>query len=238
MAGVVTALEAEARTLGPSVRRRDGLSTLSNGALLAVSGMGGARAAIAARRLADAGVPSLLSFGMAGGLDSKLAAGTIVLPTEVMSREGARFATSAAWRERLCALLQGCGPVTAGLLLGSSVPIDSVADKAEIFRRTGAVAVDMESVDVAEVAAVRGLPFMAVRVIVDTAGDVLPPAVAAASRAGQVSMGRLIGGLARAPWELIALMRLARRYRAALRSLRAAAQAGVTAPHAPDTRLA
>ena len=79
----------------------------------------------------------------------------------------------------------------------------------------------MESLGVAEVAAARGLPFMAVRVIVDTAGDVLPRAVVAASQAGQVSMRRLIGGLALAPLELVAMIRLAQRYRAALRSLSA-----------------
>ena len=67
--GVVAALVAEARTLGPAVRRRDGLLSLGNGALLAVSGMGADLAAPAARRLVEAGVSALLSFGLAGGLD-------------------------------------------------------------------------------------------------------------------------------------------------------------------------
>src|SRR5580692_1221626 len=89
--GVVTALEAEARTLGTAVRRSDGLSSLGDGALVAVSGIGGALAAIAARRLIDAGATSLMSFGMAGGLDPALAAGSVVLPGEVISRSGERF---------------------------------------------------------------------------------------------------------------------------------------------------
>jgi adenosylhomocysteine nucleosidase len=229
--GVVAALEAEARTLGTAVRRHDGLSSLGDGALLAVSGIGGALAAIAARHLIDAGAVSLMSFGMAGGLDPALAAGTVVLPGEVISGGGARFSTSAAWREQLRAAIAGQSfaqpVVTGGLLLSSPEPIDAVADKAAAFRETGAVAVDMESAAIAQVAALHDLPFIAVRVIVDTAADVLPRAVVAASRAGQVSLRRLLGGLATAPLQLVPLIRLARRYRAATRSLAAVAGARV-----------
>ena len=225
--GVVAALEAEARTLGPVVRRRDGLSSLGDGSLLAVSGMGGELAALAARRLVDAGAAALMSFGLAGGLDPTLSVGTVVLPSAVISRGGARFLTSAAWREQLSSAIARRRPVAAGTLLTSAQPIGAVADKIAAFRETGAVAVDMESLGVAEVSAAHGLPFVAVRVIVDTAADVLPRAVVAASRGGQVNIRRLIGGLVVAPLELVALIRLARAYRAATRSLAAAADVRV-----------
>jgi adenosylhomocysteine nucleosidase len=227
MMGVVAALEAEARTLGTAVRRRDGLSSLGDGALLAISGIGGALAAIAARHLIDAGAKNLMSFGLAGGLDPGLNAGTVVLPREVISHDGSRFLTSTDWREQLSAAIGGQRSVNSGILLSSSVPIDAVADKAAAFRDTGAVAVDMESVAIAKVAAAHDLPFIAVRVIVDTAADVLPRAVVAASRAGHLNLGLLLGGLAKAPLELVALIRLARRYRAATRSLAAVAGARV-----------
>jgi adenosylhomocysteine nucleosidase len=223
--GVVAALEAEARTLGPAVHRRDGLSSLHDGALLAVSGMGAALAALAARNLVDAGAAALMSFGLAGGLDPTLSAGTVVLPDAVISRGGARFLTSADWREQLSAAIAKQRPVAGGSLLTSLAAIGAVADKAAAFRETGAVAVDLESLGVAEVAAAHDLPFIAVRVVVDTASDVLPGAVMAASRGGHVHIRRLIGGLAAAPLDLIALIRLAQRYRAATRSL--AAVAGV-----------
>jgi adenosylhomocysteine nucleosidase len=124
-----------------------------------------------------------------------------------------------------------------GPLLTRSAPIDSVSDKALAFRETGAVAVDMESLSVAQVAAAFGLPFIAVRVIVDTAADVLPQAVLAANRAGSLEMGRLLGGLVRAPSELAALIRLAQRYRTATRSLTAVARAAVSTPQVLGTRV-
>jgi adenosylhomocysteine nucleosidase len=223
--GVVAALAVEARTLGPAAQRTDGLAALGDGALLAVSGMGASLAAIAARNLVAAGASRLLSFGLAGGLDPRLRAGVVVLPSEVISRAGPRFATAQPWCAQLRRALGDRGPVTAGSLLGSDAPIHSVADKARAFRETGAVAVDMESLAIAEVAAAHRLPFVAARVIVDTAADVLPRAVVAAGGAGQVDMRRLIVALAAAPFDWLALLRLAVRYRAATRSLLAVAAA-------------
>jgi nucleoside phosphorylase len=166
-----------------------------------------------------------MSFGLAGGLDPGLRAGTIILPSEVISLDGAGFLTAQAWRERFRLVIAKQHPVAAGRLLTSPQPLAAPADKAAAFRRTGAVAVDMESLGVAEVAAARGLPFIAVRVIVDTAADILPRAIVAASGEGQVDIRHLIRGLAAAPLDLIAVIRLARQYRCATRAL--AAVAGV-----------
>jgi adenosylhomocysteine nucleosidase len=236
--GVVAALAAEARALGPVVKRIGDVGCLGDGTLLAVSGMGQAAAGLATGRLIEAGATALLSFGLAGGLDPELAAGSVVFPREVISRDGARFPTSVAWRERLTAVMLKQRPVAGGALLTSARAIDAVADKAAAFRETGAVAVDMESLAVAQVAARHRLPFIVVRVIVDTAEDVLPRAVVAASQGGQVRIWRLIGGLALAPAELFALIRLASRYRAATRSLTMVARAVLPARPQADIRVA
>jgi adenosylhomocysteine nucleosidase len=204
--------------------------------------MGGTAAALAASALLDAGATALASWGMAGGLDPALAAGAIFLPSEVIAIDGSAVVTDRHWREGLSEALAAHRPVAHGKLLTSPRAIGSVADKAALFRETGAAAVDMESVSVAKVAQARELPFIAVRVIVDSAGDALPQAVmAAADSEGRLHMWRLIGALARAPGDLAPLMRLARRYRAASRSLAAVARAGSLAPFAfsvaPDTFL-
>jgi adenosylhomocysteine nucleosidase len=238
-AGVVAALPAEARALGPSMRSSDSdpfeeLATLS-GSRLAISGIGYEGAQSAARALVDAGVTALMTFGMAGGLDPALKAGCIVLPAELISPSGSRFVTCRSWRERIAAAVSSSQAVTEGNLLTSALAIESVVAKAAAYRSSGAVAVDMESAAVAEVAAAARLPFIAVRVIVDTAADALPRAVVAASRAGRVRMGRLIAGLLLAPGQIKPLMRLSQRYRTAMRSLRVIAEAGVLAPLDTDS---
>ena len=212
--GVVAALAAEARTLG-----------VPRGILVGVSGIGCAGAESTARALLDAGAGALVSFGMAGGLDPALNAGAICVPGEVISADGARFLTAQAWAKRVSASV--FGSVAGGKLLTSVQAIASVEDKARVYRDTGAALVDMESLGVARIAALAGVPFIAVRVIVDTAADVLPAAVAAATRDGQVRIGRLIRALARSPADLGAIFQLAHRYRAAIRSLQSVARSGV-----------
>ena len=238
--GIVCALAAEARHLGPATRGPESVASLSDGTLLAVSGMGGTAAALGARALIDAGATALASWGMAGGLDPGLAAGTIFLPSEVTAPDGTAIATAGLWRERLSDAIAAHRPVAHGKLLTSPRAIGSVADKAAVFRETGAAAVDMESLAIAEVAQARGVPFIAVRVIVDSAQDALPHAVtAAADSAGHLHMWRLIGALARAPGDLAPLLRLAKRYRAASRSLAVVARAGSLAPFvfSPDSAV-
>lgn len=228
--GVVAALAAEARTLGPRRRRSDGLWAIGDDILVVVSGVGMEAAAAGAGALVDAGVTALMSWGMAGGLDPALPAGTICLPTSVLVRDGTVFATDLHWRETVSAAIAAGRGLAHGTMLTSVAALDQVAGKAAAFRETGAVAVDMESAAVARVAAAHHLPFIAVRVIVDTAGDAVPAAVVAASGHGQVNLARLIFGLVLAPGQIASLVRLARHYGVARSALAAVARTGALAP--------
>ena len=198
--------------------------------MIAVSGIGGSAAAAAANTLIDAGVAALMTFGMAGGLDPQLAPGHVLLPVAVIARDGTRFATARVWRERLSATLKAHCAVSAGVVLTTEHSIDSPPAKAAAFRDTGAAAVDMESVSVARVAAAHQVPFICVRVIVDTAADTLPRAVLSASRSGRVQITRLLAGLILAPGDIAPLLRLTRRYRSAMRALKTVARSGPLAP--------
>jgi adenosylhomocysteine nucleosidase len=232
VAGVVAALDREARALGPSVERSAGFDVLADGTLRAVSGMGCAAAGMAARGLIQAGAKALISWGMAGGLDPDLQAGAICLPREVVAPDGMRFATASSWRDTLTASIASCRPLVSGALLTCTHPITDAGAKAAARRDTGAVAVDMESSAVAEVAAASHVPFMAIRVIVDTALDAIPASVTAAGESGQIRIGRLLLGVARSPADIVPLVNLARRYRAAIGSLRAVGKLGRLAPAA------
>lgn len=224
--GVVCALASEARHLGP-LRVHELVGSLPDGTLVAVTGMGNAAALKGAEALVAAGAGALASFGLAGGLDPRLSAGAILLPSEVLGQDGSHVPTDPDWRQRLGLAIGAHIPVHEGTLLTMPAAVASIADKAQLFHTTGAAAVDMESVAVGQTALRHNLPFIAVRVIVDSAEDALPSAVmAAADKEGHVQIGRLMSALARAPSELAPLIRLARRYRAANRSLAAIARTG------------
>jgi adenosylhomocysteine nucleosidase len=233
--GFVCALKAEARHLGKGVPRNPFITRLADGTLLSLCGMGGVAAAAGAGALIEAGAGALVSWGMAGGLDPSLRCGRIVLPGEVIAPDGAPIATSRGWREQLSAALALRQPLCGGRLFTSPHAIASVAAKAALFRESGAVAVDMESRAVAQVALKHDAPFIAVRVIVDAASDALPAAVSEAADAnGQLRLARLLARMLLAPAELPSLLRLARRYGTANRALAAVAMVGRRALLSPD----
>lgn len=217
--GIVAALTAEARTLGSTVRG-SALDTLPDGNLLAISGMGPQAAARAALVLLAAGARSLLSFGFAGALDPRLTAGTVLLAQTVVDGSGVAHSTCGPWRERLTRVAVS-RRVAGGALLSVAQPLLSAQAKAQARARTGACAVDMESFAIGAVAAQQGVEFAVLRVVVDTAADAVPRSVTGATGPrGEVNYPRLMLSLLGAPQEIPALLRLARRYGAAMDSLR------------------
>ena len=100
-------------------------------------------------------------------------------------------------------------------------PLITAATKSQAWRSTGACAIDMESFAIAQTAALLDVKFAVARVVVDTAGDTLPPGILSATGPrGEVHGARLLAALLRGPAQLPALLRLSGRYRAALRVLK------------------
>jgi adenosylhomocysteine nucleosidase len=203
-----------------------------------LSGVGMGAAVAGARALLSAGADALLSFGLAGGLDPGLSAGRIIVPAEILAPDGTVSGCDASWRGHLAAALAAHAPVGGRL---ASVPalLASVAAKRALFAASGACAVDMESAAIVRVAEGGGVPCAVVRVIVDRAGDALPAAVMAAMDAtGEVSPWRLCAVLLREPGQLAALLRVARNFFLAGRSLRAVARSGALAPQVRTVPIA
>jgi len=154
----------------------------------------------------------LVSFGVAGALAPELKPGDCVVGTAVLGRQG-RIEIDRHWSDILLRTIPNAVP---GVLLGVSAPVADPQAKRALYRKTGAVAVDMESHVVAGFGAARGLPVAAIRVITDPAVRGLPKAALAAMRPnGTTDIAAMIRSVVQRPRELPALLRTALDARAA-----------------------
>lgn len=201
--GIVTGMVSEARLL-------DGLDCRI------ISG--GGHAEVTRRKtleLAEGGVTALVSFGIAGALDPQLKPGDLILADAVEMPDGRIVPCDAVRRGEIAAKVHAFG----GLIAGRSVAAGR-AEKVALFQQTGAIAVDMESHHVAEVAAARGLPFIVIRAIADTAEDELPEAaLVGLNEEGRPAIGAVLLSLLKKPWQLPGLIRVALRSRTAMNAL-------------------
>lgn len=225
--GVVVALPGEAR---PLARLRSlGEAELAGGGRLMLAGMGARRAEATARRLVASGVDGLISWGTAAALAPGLFPGDLVLAQTVHSADGESFQSDATWREQLRARLAGRVAISDGALAESRELLVDTQSKQRMHEATRAVACDMESAAIAAVAAEHGLPVLVVRVIVDDATMVLPPAArVAVSETGALqplSLARsLLGRPASMHMQLRSLKHLGVAFRAARMTLGQVAQ--------------
>ena len=214
--GVVTGLIAELDIIAAALREFPQAAR----PLLYCAGADAGRAREGALGLIRAGADGLVSFGMAGGLSPRLRPGALVLADTVRAPDGKSARTSGSWRQGLIALAGDAVPLAVGTVLGAARPVAAPPAKEDLFRKTGALAVDMESHGVAAAAAEAGLPFIVIRAVADPAWRPVPTAalkgVGPDGRRRPVAV--LLGLLSR-PGELPDVMRLAGNSRAALASL-------------------
>ena len=122
-------------------------------------------------------IRSAWSLGFAGGLTDGLRPGDVVCPDVVIRDDGqsgqARDVApvSAAVAAALSADRM---PVSVGPLLSVDSPLRTPEEKRAAHRRTGAVGVDMEAAGVAEAAEGLGIPWLAIKSIVDAVDEPLP----------------------------------------------------------------
>jgi adenosylhomocysteine nucleosidase len=172
------------------------------------------------------GCHGVMSFGIAGGLAPHLKPGACVVARNIISEHG-RFASDGDWAQSLIEKVQtGTSrfslpqSVAFGDIVGSDAPVASALAKRRLHKKTGAVAVDMESHVAARIAVEHGVPFVAFRVITDPSHRVLPPAALVATNTeGGVDLQAIMRSLVRHPKQVPTLFRLALDSWAARRAL-------------------
>jgi adenosylhomocysteine nucleosidase len=225
MLGIVAALQTEARSLGSLPSTASGLVHLSPSTLVYIAGMGAKQAQIASEVLIRENASALLSWGSAGALHPKLSPGNLILPKIVMYPQGRIFLTHEGWHSRLVTRLVNHVVIHTEPLAQSLTVLRSPVEKSDFGEENQAIAVDMESGSVAEVAEEANLPFMAIRAIVDSLEQGLTEsAVTAIGEGGQLRPFHLLASLARKPSEFLPLIRVRRNFIAARTTLTTVAQ--------------
>ncbi len=165
--------------------------------------------------------PSLvISWGICGGLDSRLRPGDIILGVEVVSAEGSIRTDEAVTSSLKQRLINARARIVLERLAAADAPVLTVGAKAELHRATGAAAVDMESLTAGRFALERGMPFAILRAVADPADRDLPPLILeAVDSEGRIKITAVIAGLIRSPGEFRGLCAAARDSKAAFRAL-------------------
>lgn len=220
--GIITGLEIEAAIIHQAAAGLD-----QDQQPLVLSGFGPENAAKAARALAARGATALISFGFAGGLDPTLKVADLILAELVVGEGGATLSPDPDWQAAASRLFAELNVIPVPLFSGRAV-IAKPEDKTQLYQETGAVAVDMESFAVGDVAGELGLKFLVLRAILDPADQIIPEsALAGYSKDGTLSKKDIASALMARPQDMPAMIQLGIDNRKAQQTLGSVARLGL-----------
>jgi adenosylhomocysteine nucleosidase len=183
--------------------------------------MGAERAYSAGAVLVSQGAKALLSWGCAAALNDRISPGCLVVPERIIGASGELHKVNSEWHQRLCETLKHKHQVHTEALAESGAIMKTAAEKLALGKRTQAAATDMESAAQARLAEEHGLPFVAIRAIVDTLSTEIPENVLKAlDAAGNINIWKLLASTYLMPTDWMKIVQLGIQFSAAQRTLR------------------
>ena len=162
-----------------------------------VSGIGPAAAARTAEEaLNSASMRAAVVVGLCGWLTPEFGVGDVALYGSIRSAEGRSLAIDPDALRELAAVLPSARPVCA---VESGSIVSSARAKAELARRSGAQAVDMESFALVDRLQRAGIPVGVVRVGSDRSDEELPDLATALDERGRLDPWKTLGAMLRRP---------------------------------------
>lgn len=144
-----------------------------------VCGIGPNAAAKAAGLMLFQKIDCLISWGTAAALNEDVFMGDLIIPEYIHSESGDLYKTDPVSSCNLKKKIDsGQVKMHTGLLAETGVVLENTAQKAELARKTGAIAADMESAAIMRVAQNNSLPCIAVRTVVDESDNAVPAELA------------------------------------------------------------
>jgi adenosylhomocysteine nucleosidase len=181
-------------------------------------GIGHKRASDVARRAFDqiSGAELVIGTGVVGALSSGLKPGDLILADRVLAlhpEAGSAEHVAAADKERVRdigrSLAMAGIAYSTGALLTSHQVLKTGAEKRRAKESTGAIAVDMETAALAAEAVARGVPFLALRAVLDQVDDDVFGAEIA-DEGGAVRPGAAVSYLLRNPGAMLKVPQMLR----------------------------
>lgn len=223
--GFVVALPEELSTLTKKKIVKGACTFIADDKVIAYSGTGPENARLAAEQLVTEGAEQLISWGCAAALDAELKPGDLALAKQLIDADLTFLETDAIWLSFTQQTLQQHLSIVSGGLAESKMLVASSSEKKQLQAKTGAIAVDMESIAVAKVAKQYQLPFLVIRAIADPVDMSLPKAISAAlNEQGDIELGKLLLFLTAHPGELPGLIKLGLHFQTAKNTLKEVAK--------------
>jgi adenosylhomocysteine nucleosidase len=209
--GIVTALKLE---LEPLLQKLDRVKRYSGGdftfrggflrdiRIASVEcGAGRNKAERATHALLDAHHPDwVLSIGYAGALTEQLEIGDVIVANRIVPADAPAPADKAGVKIDIKMPADEARGLYVGRIATAGHIVQTVAEKRRIAEQTGAIAVDMESLAVAETCRERKVRFIAVRAISDDCRSDLPNEVLSVlGGSGSIRAGAIVGALWKRP---------------------------------------
>ncbi len=227
---IVAAMEQEAQAVCPAPQNeKTGKFQILSGTNInnvsyrcIISGIGIARAAEAARLICAERPDLILSIGVSGGLAAGLEAGTLVAATSIHSD----ITDIESWFENendaksKSMIIPACGNIQCGKLITAASPVLTPQDKLFMHERTGALAVDMESVAVAQAAREAGIPFGCIRAVSDDYKRGIPEeSLGGIDESGRTQLSPILKSIIKRPGLILELIPMGLDYSKALKAL-------------------
>lgn len=218
--GIIVALPDEISSLTNKKVNKGDCIFINDKTLLTCSGAGPENATNASLLLIKKGAKRLISWGCAAALEAELKPGDLVLPKNLHSEKHETISIESLWLTHVLDHFSDFKPLT-GLLAESPIIVAESSEKQTIHSRSGAIALDMESVAIAKTAIQHDFPALVIRSIADPVTMSLPNAISyALNQQGDVSLTKLLWFLLTHPNELPALIKLGLHFKVAKNKLK------------------
>ncbi len=183
--------------------------------------MGEDNARIAAQTLLEQNVSALVSWGTAGALAENIQSGDLLLVDSIVASDGNTYSFDAEWNKHIAnELCYTSLNIHHGMIVHTQQVLATADDKKRLYGETHALAVDMESLAIAQIANNEKLPCVSIRAIVDEASQCIPEAVLKNTDIfGRPAMFPLFSSVLRNPGLITELIKLGTGMKAATTTL-------------------